>query len=86
MPLHIYGEIMYGKEVPITRPDDILPTMHMEQVHSDMCTTLEQALTDDYRKFLHDSLDEWLNNQSNKQVNNNKNRNSFYLMLSEHDH
>lgn len=40
-----------------------------DSVHSDIClhrdpAHSEDGLTDDYRKFLHDCLDEWLNNSN----------------------
>ncbi len=72
--LHITGEIMYN------RPDG--------RVHSDMCFTLDDVNGDkkeEVRKFLHDSLDEWINNQSSEQ-NTDMRVNTFYLVLSDHNH
>lgn len=30
-------------------------------VHSDICNHNSDGISDDYRKFIHDCLDEWLN-------------------------
>lgn len=51
MMKHFCGEISYLQEhVP-----------GKESVHSDICWHHDEEMTDEFKKFAHDCLDEWLN-------------------------
>lgn len=55
MPLHVHAEIEYQAETE---------ELGKHSVHSDICPPDcdLKNISEEYRKFLHDNLDEWLNN------------------------